>query len=294
MGFGKASQYTGRAVLYDRFRLFLRRTTTYVILVLVAIITIVPFWIMLSVSFTQSAAFIRFPDCLLPRPFTLANFDMLFSKTMVLRWLYNSTLVTVIAGLGAILTSAAAGYAFARGDFLGRDLLFALFLIILMVPMEARIVPMFILVSRLNLVNTYAGLIGPSFASIFGTFMLRQQYLGIPRDYDDAAMIDGASKFRIFYSVLLPQLKPALATLAVLRFMGVWNMFLYPLVIITKAELRTLTVGLTTLQLSGTQMVGVAGFQMAGAVMGFLPTFIVFLVGQRYLVQGVSMSGIKG
>jgi multiple sugar transport system permease protein len=159
-----------------------------------------------------------------------------------------------------------------------------------MMPNTAMIVPQFVVLSRLNLVNTYTALIGPWFASAFGTFMMRQQYLSIPRDYDDAATIDGANLWQIYGNVLLPQLKPAMVTLAVLRFMGNWNSFLYPMIVTSKAHLRTLTVGLGTVARSG----GDAGLDMAGAVIGFLPTFIIFILGQKYITQGIALSGVKG
>ena len=267
----------------------IQQTITYALMLLVGITTAGPFIIMLSVSFTQDIRFIVFPIRLIPNPITLENFQTLFSKTMALRWLFNSFYVASIATLGGVVTSTMAGYAFARGDFIGRTLIFTLLLGILMMPETALIVPQFIVLSRLGLVNTYTALIGPWFASIFGTFLMRQQYLSIPRDYDDAATIDGANLWQIYRLVLLPQLKPAMATLAVLRFMGNWNSFLYPMIITSKASLYTLTVGLGTVARSG----GDAGLDMAGAVIGFLPTFIIFLFMQKYIIQGISLSGVK-
>lgn len=274
----------------ETIKTILFRLVTYALMIAVGITTVGPFVIMTSVSFTYKIRFIVFPVRLIPDPITLDNFETLFSKTMALRWLFNSFYVAGVSTLGGVITSAAAGYAFARGDFWGRDFLFMLFLGILMMPSTALIVPVFIVLSRLGIVNTYTALIGPWFASIFGTFMLRQQYLSIPRDYDDAATIDGAGLFQIWWQVLLPQLKPAMVTLAVLRFMGNWNSFLYPMIVTSKAHLRTLTVGLGTVARSG----GDAGLDMAGAVLGFLPTFIIFIIGQKYIIQGVALSGIKG
>lgn len=183
-----------------------------------------------------------------------------------------------------------AGYAFARGDFWGKNVIFTLFLGILMMPDTALIVPQFVVLSRLDLVNTYTALIGPWFASIFGTFLMRQAYLSIPRDYDDAATIDGANLWQNWWNVLMPQVKPAMATLAVLRFMGNWNSFFYPMIVTTKSDMRTLTVGLGTVARAG----GDAGLDMAGAVVGFLPTLLVFILMQRYIIRGISLSGVKG
>jgi multiple sugar transport system permease protein len=266
------------------------RIITYVLLLAVGVTTVGPFVIMTSVSFTQNIRFIIFPVQLIPKPITLENFQTLFSKTMAFRWLLNSVYVATVATIGAIITSTMAGYAFARGDFFGKEVIFTFLLGILMMPSTAMIVPQFVVLSRLRLVNTYTALIGPWFASAFGTFMMRQQYLSIPRDYDDAATIDGASLWQIYWEVLLPQLKPAMVTLAVLRFMGNWNSFLYPMIVTSKAHLRTLTVGLGTVARSG----GDAGLDMAGAVIGFLPTFIIFVLGQKYITQGIALSGVKG
>ncbi len=262
---------------------------TYGLMILIAALTTGPFLIMLSISLTQNIRFILFPIDFIPDPITLENFDNLFSKTMALRWLLNSFFVGIVSTVGGVFTSAMAGYAFARGNFIGKNVIFILFLGILMMPDTALIVPQFVVLSRLNLVNTYTALIGPWFASIFGTFLMRQQFLSIPRDYDHAATIDGANLWQIFWLVLLPQLGPALATLAVLRFMGNWNAFLYPMIVTSKAHMLTLTVGLGTAVRSG----GDAGFEMAGAVIGFLPSFIFFVFMQRYIIQGITLSGVK-
>ena len=283
---------------WPRFRAWLgfqpgqgpKTAVTYLLMGILALSTIGPFLIMLSVSLTKDMRFLLFPIDLIPNPITLENFQVLFERTLALRWTYNSFYVAVISTLGGVFTSTLAGYAFARGNFIGRDIIFYMFVGILIMPDTALIIPQYILLSDLGLVNTYTALIGPWFASIFGTFLMRQQFLSIPRDYDDAAKIDGANILQIFLRVLMPQLGPAMVTLGILRFMGNWNSFLYPLIVTTKADMRTLPVGLGTVARSG----GDAGLDMAGAVLGFLPTFIVFLLGQRYIIQGVSLSGLKG
>ena len=268
----------------------LRTVITYLLMGVLAVSTVGPFIIMLSVSLTQNIRFLLFPIDLIPNPITLENFQLLFARTLALRWTYNSFYVAAVSTLGGVFTSTMAGYAFARGDFIGRNVLFYMFVGILIMPETALIIPQYIMLSDLGLVNSYTALIGPWFASIFGTFLMRQQFLSIPRDYDDAARIDGANIFDTWLRVLMPQLVPAMVTLGILRFMGNWNSFLYPLIVTTKAEMRTLPVGLGTVARSG----GDAGLDMAGAVLGFVPTFVVFLLGQRYIIQGVSLSGLKG
>lgn len=271
--------------------LLIRNIVVTILLLLLAISTVAPFVIMLSVSLQKNMVAIIFPMRLIPQPFTLDNYMTLFRQTQVLRWLLNSVYVTTIGTLSTVITSSLAAYAFARGEFIGKRVIFMMFLGILMVPESARIVPIYIILSKLGLVNTYWALVGPWFASAFGTFMLRQSYLGIPTDYDDAALIDGASTFRIYLSVLLPMIGPTIATLTIIRFMAQWNEFLYPMIITSKANMRTLTVGLGTVVRAGGPD---AGLTMAGAAMGFLPTFIIFMIGQRYIIQGVALSGIKG
>ncbi len=267
-----------------------RETIIYILMAAVAITTVGPFLIMLSVSLTQDIRFITFPIELIPSPVTLENFQTLFARTDALRWLFNSVYVAVISTLGGVITSSMAGFAFARGDFWGKNVIFVLFLGILIMPDTALIVPQFVVLSQLGLVNTYTALIGPWFASIFGTFLLRQAYLSIPRDYDDAATIDGANLWQSWWQVLMPQVVPAMATLAVLRFMGNWNSFFYPMIVTSQSDMRTLTVGLGTVARSG----GDAGLDMAGAVIGFLPTLLVFVLMQRYIIRGISLSGVKG
>ena len=268
----------------------IRETIIYILMAAVAITTVGPFLIMLSVSLTQNIRFITFPIELIPTPITLENFQTLFARTDALRWLFNSVYVAVISTLGGVITSSMAGFAFARGDFWGKNVIFVLFLGILIMPDTALIVPQFVVLSQLGLVNTYTALIGPWFASIFGTFLLRQAYLSIPRDYDDAATIDGANLWQSWWQVLMPQVEPAMATLAVLRFMGNWNSFFYPMIVTSQSDMRTLTVGLGTVARSG----GDAGLDMAGAVIDFLPTLLVFVLMQRYIIRGISLSGVKG
>ncbi|MEM7536011.1 MAG: carbohydrate ABC transporter permease [Chloroflexota bacterium] len=267
-----------------------RETIIYLIMIIVAVTTVGPFLIMISVSLTENIRFITFPISLIPAPFTFENFQTLFSRTDAAIWLFNSIYVAVVSTLGGVITSAMAGYAFARGNFWGKNVIFTLFLGILMMPDTALIIPQFVVLSRLGLVNTYTALIGPWFASIFGTFLMRQAYLSIPRDYDDAAIIDGANLWQIWWRVLTPQVTATMATLAVLRFMGNWNSFFYPMIVTSKSDMRTLTVGLGTVARAG----GDAGLDMAGAVIGFLPTLIIFVLMQRYIIGGISLSGVKG
>ncbi|MHB0875509.1 MAG: carbohydrate ABC transporter permease [Anaerolineae bacterium] len=263
---------------------------TYVLLFAISVLTIGPFVIMLSVSLRANYSYMSFPISIIPPIPSLDNYARLFHQTMIGRWVLNSVFVSSSTTILQVLTCSMAGFAFARGTFPGREALFWVFMGTLMVPGTVTLVPLFIILSRLGWVDTYAALIIPSATSIFGTFLVRQYFMSIPRDYDDAAKMDGANLWQIYSRVILPLGKPALATLATLTFLGHWNDFLYPLIVTTRGIMRPLTVGLATMVIQQ----GGAGVQMAGATITFIPTFIIFLVMQRYVVQGIALSGVKG
>jgi multiple sugar transport system permease protein len=273
-----------------RARWAVRTLLIYLLLCLIAVTTVGPFLVMISASLRPNFSYMTFPISLIPPQPSLDNYVRLFRQTAIGRWILNSFVVATSVTFLQLATCSLAGYAFARGDFPGRDAIFWIFMGTLMVPSTVTIVPLFLILSRLGWVDTYAALIVPSATSIFGTFLLRQYFLTIPRDYDDAALIDGAGLFQIYRMVLLPLAKPALATLATLTFLGEWNSFLYPLIVTTKSSMRVLTVGLATMVVQE----GGAGVQMAGATLTFTPTFLIFLFMQRYVVQGIALSGVKG
>jgi multiple sugar transport system permease protein len=204
---------------------------------------------------------------------------------------FNSLLVAVLTTLGQLLASSMAAYAFARMKFRGSGTLFLLYLATLMIPFQVTITPLFILMRHLGWINTYQGLILPGVFSAFGTFLLRQFFLTIPRELEEAAFIDGASHWTVYWRIILPLGKPALATLGVFSFMGSWNAFLWPLFVVRDLELMTLPVGLATLHgrwLTQWNLV------MAGTVITVLPMLAVYLLAQQYFVRGVVLSGIKG
>jgi multiple sugar transport system permease protein len=268
----------------------IRVSLTYLLLVLIAVVTIGPFWMMVSASLRPHLIYLAFPMPLIPPDVDLSNYARLFDQSSIARWILNSAFITVSVTALNLATCSMAGFAFARGRFPGRDAIFWLFMATLMIPSTVTIIPLFVVVAKLGWANTYAGLIVPNATSIFGTFLIRQFFKTIPLEYDDAAHIDGANRWQIFYWIDLPLVKPALATLATLTFLGAWNDFLYPLIITSSDEMRPLTVGLATL----VTRTGDAGFTMAGATVSFVPTFIFFLTMQRYIVRGIALSGIKG
>jgi multiple sugar transport system permease protein len=262
----------------------------YVVLILFAVAFVLPFLYMISASLRPNMEVLSFPISLIPEEPGLGAYVSLFSGTAMLSWLFNSFFVTVTVTILQIVTSSMAGFAFARGDFPGKDAIFWLLMSALMIPFSVTLIPAYILIARLHWVDSYYALIVPGAASIFGTFLCRQYIMGIPRTYDDAAIVDGCSTWGVYYRIHLPLITPVLATLAVLTFLAHWNDFLWPLVVLQSNNMKTITVGLATML----TFEGGAAIRMAGATVTFLPTLIVFIFLQRYVIRGFVLSGVKG
>jgi multiple sugar transport system permease protein len=245
---------------------------------------------MVSASLQPNMIYLTFPMKLVGPGMGFGNYVSLFSRSLIGRWIFNSAVVTVSIVLLQLVSCSMSGYAFARGKFFGRDFIFWVFMGTLMIPSTVTIIPLYVVVSMLGWGNTFTGLIIPQATSIFGTFLMRQNFKSIPSEYDDAARIDGANRWQVFQQVLLPLTKPALATLGTLTFLDSWNNFLYPLIVTSSDTMYPLTVGLATMVKRG----GNAGFSLAGATVSFLPTFVFFLIMQRYVVRGITLSGLKG
>jgi multiple sugar transport system permease protein len=250
-----------------------------------------PFAWMVSTSLKPDLAVFETPPRLIPHPFQPQNYRHVADVFPIWRLLFNSVLVAVISTGLQVLTSAMAAYAFARLRFRGSDGLFLLYLATLMVPFQAIVVPLFVEMRELHLVDTYAGLILPTVASAFGTFLLRQAFLGLPAELEEAAFVDGAGHFRVFFTVALPLVGPSLATFTVFAFMASWNSYLWPLVITNSQHMMTLPVGLANLQ---GEHVTAWNLVMAGTTLSVLPIVVVYLLAQRHIVRGVVLSGVKG
>jgi multiple sugar transport system permease protein len=221
----------------------------------------------------------------------LDNFREVFQRQPFARFLLNSALVASVSALSSVVVSAAAGYGFAKFRFPGHGLFFFAIIGILMVPFQSVVVPLYLWVSRLNLLDTYLGILAPDLVSVFGVFLMRQSIEVVPTDYVDAARIDGAGEFGIFWRIILPSVTPALATLVIVKFMWTWNELFWPLVVINSPSMRVVTLGL----LSFTNMYFIEyNLVTAAAVVSILPILIVFLVCQKWVVRGVVMSGLKG
>lgn len=262
----------------------------YAVLVGAGLAMTVPFLWMLTTSLKPPGAVLVAPPEILPREPTLESYRRVAEAVPLARMFANSLFVTIVSVAGQLATSAMSAYAFARMRWRGRDALFLLYLATLMVPSQVTITPLFILMQRLGWVDTYQGLIAPGLVSAFGTFLLRQAMLGVPREYEEAAFLDGATHWTVFRQVALPLAGPALATLAVFAVMGSWNSFLWPLFITRDERLMTLPVGLATLHGRYTTEWSMV---MAGAVITVLPIVLVYLAAQRAFVRGVALSGLK-
>lgn len=263
----------------------------YVVLGLGLVVVTSPFvWMALS-SLKGEGEIRRVPPTWLPEAPTLDNFRELFDRLDFPQFFTNSTIVAAVVTIGNLVFCSMLGYVLAKSDFAGKKLLFRLVLGTLMIPGMVTLVPLFVLIANMGLVNTYAGLILPFLAAPFGVFLMRQFFLGIPDELIDAARVDGASEARIFVQVVMPLAKPALATLAILTFLGSWNNFLWPLVVATTEDKYTLPVALALYSTGQNQTD--YGLLLAGAVVVVVPVLVVYLALQRYFVQGVAMTGIK-
>jgi multiple sugar transport system permease protein len=266
----------------------------YAALVLGAAVALFPFAWMVLGSFKDARESNLFPPTVLPAEWHLENYQAAWTTppSTLGRYFFNSIVVSVLGTSLQLVIGVLAAYAFARLRFRGRDRLFVLYLGTLMIPYQVTLIPTYILFNRLGLINSYAVLILPSvFGGAFGTFLLRQFFMTIPQELEDAATIDGAGHLTIYRTIIMPLSGPALAALGVFVFINHWNDFLWPLVTISETNRKTLTIGLATLQgqynTEWTQM-------MAGAVLSLLPILIVFFAAQRYFVEGITLSGIKG
>jgi multiple sugar transport system permease protein len=283
----------GEAVQVDITARTLIRVVQYVVLVTLVILMAVPFMIMVSTSLKEQQYILTAVPELIPNPVSFSSYSDLAERVDLLRTGFNSVFVAVVGTAGQVLLSAMAAYAFSRIAWRGRNTVFGLYLATMMIPSMVLIVPQFILVRSFGWANNYLALIVPSLFSAFGTFLLRQAFLGIPKDFEEAAFIDGANRFTVFLRIILPLSQTSIATLTVLSFMGLWNAYLWPLFVARKADVMTLPVALATLQ-AGPRALTEWNLVMAGAVITVLPMLVIYVLAQRWFVRGVAAGGIKG
>ncbi|MDP3790275.1 MAG: carbohydrate ABC transporter permease [Candidatus Omnitrophota bacterium] len=270
------------------------KSITYAFLVAFGVTMMLPFLWMISTSLKETQAVYIFPPKWIPDPIVWASYLKVWSVVPFAKFYVNSIFVALAVTLGQVFTSAFAAYAFSRLTFPGRDKLFFSYLATMMIPGSVTLVPVYILMVHFRWIDSYKALIIPAMFSAYGTFMLRQFFMGIPRDLEDAARIDGCSLFGIFWKIILPLSKPILATLTTFTFMASWNNFMWPLLVTESVEKKTLPIGLAYFQEVYQYTQPDWALLMAGSLLVTIPVILVFVLNQRFFVEGIKMSGIKG
>ncbi|MDX8046561.1 carbohydrate ABC transporter permease [Gracilibacillus sp. S3-1-1] len=269
----------------------LSKSTIYIVLSAGAILMLLPFVWMISTSLKASNEVMSMPPAWIPSEWKFSNFAEALKVAPFDRYFLNSVIVTILSTIGELLTTILAAYAFSRIQFFGKNVVFAVLLGTMMVPSEVLLIPNFVTLSNLGWIDSYKALVVPWVASVFAIFLLRQYFLGIPKELSYAAKVDGCSEFKFLWYVMTPLAKPALITVALLKVINSWNAFLWPLIVTNTQELRTLPVGLSAF----TTEAGVKyELLMAASTMVVLPMIILFFILQKYVVAGVARSGLKG
>jgi len=268
----------------------IRRISIHILLLVGLAITLAPFIWMVSTSFKSAESVFTYPPQWVPKHPTLEQYQKLFREVNFLQFFKNTVVVAFGITLFSLFLNSLGGYAFAKYRFPGKEKIFGLLLATMMVPGQITMIPVFLMLKSIGLINSYWGLIIPAGASAFGIFLMRQFITTIPNDLIESARIDGCSEFRIFWTIILPLCKPVLAALGIFTFMGSWNAFLWPLIVMIKEDMYTLPVALANL--SG-QYATKFGLLMAGAVVVVAPVIIVFILAQRYVIKGVAVTGLK-
>lgn len=270
----------------------LTRTTVWMIVMAGGLMMVVPFLWMVLTSFKSDAEALAFPPRAFPEYFRWENYAEAWKIAPFGRFFFNSVVVSAAITAGSLLLNSLAAFGFAKYPFRGRNILFIGLLATMMIPGQVTLIPSFLLLKHLAWLDTYTGLIVPGLAGAFGIFFLRQAMLTIPDEYVDAARLDGASELAIFRQVALPMIRPAMATLAVFTFLGAWNDFLGPLIVVKSEEMKTLPLAISAL--SAGHYVMSWPLLMAGASFVVVPVLLVYLLAQRYFVEGVASGGLKG
>lgn len=271
---------------------FRKKLFSYIILTFVAVFTIVPFLWTLSISLkgTNERIFST-PPKFIPDDITFQNFIDVWSNLPMPLYLWNSVIITIFGTLLPILIAALAGYPLARMNFKGKQIIFIIIIATMMIPVEATMIPIYLILNQMNLLGTFTGVILPGAVSAFGIFLMRQAFLNIPREIEESAVIDGANVFQIWWKILLPMVKPMIATLGILSFIGSWNSFLWPLIVLTDESKYPLTLGLYKLDgafEASTRQVA------TGSIIALIPIIIVFLLLQKHFVNSATSGSIKG
>ena len=269
-----------------------RKIVGYFCLVLIAISMLYPFFAMINLSLVPNGEIFNQGGKLFYSPLTLENYSSVFEKIPMWKYFVNSLFVAVVTTVGQVLFSALAGYAFARLTFKFRDALFLIILITMLVPPQVNIIPLFFLMRQLEWINTYQALILPGLFGGFGIFMMRQYFLGLPKDLEESAKIDGCNIFTTFFKIALPLSIPAIATLSIFTFVTTWNSFMWPLIVTNTESMRTLPVGLAIFKGSFRELT-LWGDLLACSVICTIPVVGVFLLGKKYFINDILQGGVK-
>ena len=276
---------------YRQRRKRIKRLGLHLVLITGSVVMLVPFAWMLSTSLKEPGDVFIYPPQWIPQPVRWENYQETVTVMPFGRFYLNSAIQAISVTALQLLTASLAAFAFARLRFRGRDALFLLYLATMMIPFPVTMIPNFVIMRYLNWIDTFRALILPPAFSAFSTFLLRQYFMSIPTEMDDAARVDGASSFRIWWQIILPLSGPALATLAIFTFLGQWNSFLWPLIVTNSEKMRTLPVGLATFQ---SQFSVQWHLLMAGSVIAVLPILVIYIAGQRWFVRGITLTGMGG
>jgi len=276
--------------MYKGYTRVVNRLLMYILLTAIALVMVGPFVWSIASSLKLEQEIYRFPPTVVPSTLQWSNYVNVLRTAHFPRYFLNSTIVTVLQVIATLSIASLAAYAFARLHFPKRDLLFFLFLMGMMIPPQVTVVPKFLIIRRLNLIDTYWGIILPGLFTPFALFVFRQFFLAIPRELEEAAIIDGCSHIQMFLKIIVPLAKPVFAAMAIFRFVFCWNELLWPLVVINSEEMRVLQVGLSIFKLEGMFQYNML---MAAAVMAVIPTLAVFLIFQKYFVRSEALTGLK-
>ena len=277
---------------YNRVMKNWRVIVGYIILILIAISMLYPFFAMLNLSFVQNDAIFSQAGKVFYSGLTLDNYKNVFQEIPLSRYFFNSLVVAVITTIGQVLFASLAGYAFARMKFPFKNAIFLIVLITMLVPPQVNIIPLFFLMREMHLIDTYQALILPGLFGGFGIFMMRQYFLGLPKDLEESAKIDGCNLFQMFFKIALPLALPTVATLALFTFVTTWNSFMWPLIVTNSEGMRTLPVGLAIFKGSFREIT-LWGELLACSVICTIPVIIVFLLGKRYFINDILQGGVK-
>lgn len=264
----------------------------YLTLILIAISMLYPFFAMVNLSFVENGAIFSQAGQIFHSPITVENYVNVFEEIPLATYFMNSLIVAVITTIGQVIIAAMAGYAFARLEFKYRDLLFLIILITMLVPPQVNIIPLFFVMRELHLIDTYQALILPGLFGGFGVFLMRQYFLGLPKDLEESSKIDGCNIFETFFKIALPLAIPAVATLAIFTFVSTWNSFMWPLIVTNSEGMRTLPVGLAIFKGSFREIT-LWGELLACSVICTIPVVGVFLLGKRYFINDILQGGVK-